>query len=232
MTGASSGIGRATALHAAAAGDHVVVLARRAGELEDLVEECVRSGAASAGVAVADVTEDDRMAQVVARVLDEHGRIDAVLHCAGVVTYGRTEDVSAEDFLQVVSTNLLGSATLARHVIPVFREQEHGVLVLVGSLLGHVGRPRDDAVRRLQVGRARAGQAALAGEPGPAPRAHRARRAGQRRHRDLRQRPRRGRRRQHPAAPGDHARSARRGSSTRRSHARAPSRRPRGSTTP
>ena len=141
VTGASSGIGRAAALLAAEAGDHVVVLARRAGELEDLVEECVHAGAASAGVAVADVTDDERIAQVVARVVEDHGRLDAVLHCAGVVTYGRTEDVSAADFEQVVSTNLLGSATLARHVIPVLRAQESGVLVLVGSLLGHVAVP-------------------------------------------------------------------------------------------
>jgi NAD(P)-dependent dehydrogenase (short-subunit alcohol dehydrogenase family) len=141
VTGASSGIGRATALLAAEAGDHVVVLARRAGELEDLVEECVHVGAASAGIAVADVTDDDRVAQVIARVVEDHGHLDAVLHCAGVVTYGRTEDVSATDFEQVVSTNLLGSATLARHVIPVFRSQETGVLVLVGSLLGHIAVP-------------------------------------------------------------------------------------------
>lgn len=141
VTGASSGIGRAAALVSARSGDHVVVLARRAGELEELVEECVHAGAASAGIAVADVTDDERVGQVVADVLREHGRLDAVLHCAGVVTYGRTEDVSAADFEQVVATNLLGSATLARHVIPVFRQRETGVLVLVGSLLGHVAVP-------------------------------------------------------------------------------------------
>ena len=71
----------------------------------------------------------------------EHGRIDAVLHCAGVVTYGRTEDTTPEDFASVVSTNLLGSAAVARHVVPVLREQREGDLVLVGSLLGHINVP-------------------------------------------------------------------------------------------
>ena len=117
------------------------MLARSRGELEDLVEECVHVGAASAGVEVADITDDRRIAQVVDHVVHTHGRLDAVLHCAGVVTYGRTELVSPEDFEQVVSTNLLGSATLARHVVPVFRDQERGVLVLVGSLLGHIAVP-------------------------------------------------------------------------------------------
>ena len=108
VTGASSGIGRATALVAARAGDHVTVLARRGGELEDLVEECVHSGAASAGVEVADITDDRRIAEVVDHVVATYGRLDAVLHCAGIVTYGRTEEVEPADFEQVVATNLLG----------------------------------------------------------------------------------------------------------------------------
>lgn len=141
VTGASSGIGRATALVAARAGDHVTVLARSGDELADLVEECVEAGAASATVAEADVTDDERIAQVVERMVAEHGRLDAALHCAGVVTYGRAEQVSPEDFAEVITTNLLGSATLARHVVPVLRAQERGVLVLVGSLLGHLSVP-------------------------------------------------------------------------------------------
>ena len=69
------------------------------------------------------------------------GRLDAVLHCAGVVSYGRTEDTTPEDFDSVVSTNLLGAANVARHVVPVLREQGEGTLVLVGSLLGHINVP-------------------------------------------------------------------------------------------
>lgn len=141
VTGASSGIGEAVALESARAGDAVTVLARREGELEELAARCRAEGAASAAVAVADVTDDARIAEVVDRMVDEHGRLDAVLHCAGVVTYGRTEEVDPADFEQVVSTNLLGSATLARHVVRVFRRQHHGVLVLVGSLLGHIAVP-------------------------------------------------------------------------------------------
>ncbi|WP_170981569.1 SDR family NAD(P)-dependent oxidoreductase [Nocardioides dongxiaopingii] len=141
VTGASSGIGRATALLSAEAGDHVVLVARRADVLEEVAEECRTRGAASATPLVADVSDDEAVEQVVADTLARHGRIDAVLHCAGVVTYGRTEDTSAEDFAQVVGTNLLGSASVARHVVPVLRRQERGDLVLVGSLLGLVAVP-------------------------------------------------------------------------------------------
>lgn len=141
VTGASSGIGRATALRAASKGDHVWVLARREEELTALAEECLDAGAASAVPVPGDVTDDERVREVVEKVLAEHDRIDAVLHCAGVVTYGRVEDVAPDDFEQVVSTNLLGAATVARHVVPVLRRQRRGSLVLVGSLLGHIAVP-------------------------------------------------------------------------------------------
>ncbi|MFB9314545.1 SDR family NAD(P)-dependent oxidoreductase [Nocardioides plantarum] len=141
VTGASSGIGEATALRAAGDGHHVVLVARRAEVLEEVAVRCREAGAASAEVAAVDVADDDAVAAMVARVRERHGRIDAVLHCAGVVSYGRVEDTTADDFAQVVSTNLLGTASVARHVVPVFREQERGDLIIVGSLLGHIAVP-------------------------------------------------------------------------------------------
>ena len=141
VTGASSGIGEATALLAAAEGHHLVLVARRAEVLEEVADACLEAGAASTQVVTADVADDDDVAAMVAEVLERHGRIDAVLHSAGVVSYGRTEDTTADDFAQVVSTNLLGAASVARHVIPVLREQGEGDLVLVGSLLGHINVP-------------------------------------------------------------------------------------------
>ena len=141
VTGASSGIGEATALRAAGEGHHLVLVARREEALEEVAERCLEAGAASAEVATADVADDSEVEAMVAEVLERHGRIDAVLHCAGVVSYGRTEETSAEDFAQVVGTNLLGAASVARHVVPVLREQGEGDLVLVGSLLGHIAVP-------------------------------------------------------------------------------------------
>ncbi len=141
VTGASSGIGRATAIQAAAAGDHVALLARRKDVLHDVAEECRAAGAAGTTVVAADVSVDTEVADAVAEVVRTTGRLDAVLHCAGVVSYGRTEDTAPEDFDSVVSINLLGTANVARHVVPVLREQGEGTLVLVGSLLGHINVP-------------------------------------------------------------------------------------------
>lgn len=141
VTGASSGIGRATAVLAAQRRHHVVLAARDHDALTAVATECAKRGSTSTQVVATDVSDDGSVADLVAAVLRKHGRIDAVLHCAGVVSYGRTEDTTAEDFASVVSTNLLGSASVARHVIPVLRRQEEGDLVLVGSLLGHIAVP-------------------------------------------------------------------------------------------
>jgi NADP-dependent 3-hydroxy acid dehydrogenase YdfG len=141
VTGASSGIGEATALRAAQDGHHLVLVARRGDVLAEVAGACRTAGAASADVVTADVADDQAVAAMVDRALELHGRIDAVLHCAGVVSYGRTEETSAEDFASVVSTNLLGAASVARHVLPVLRAQQRGDLVLLGSLLGHIAVP-------------------------------------------------------------------------------------------
>jgi short-subunit dehydrogenase len=141
VTGASSGIGRATALRAADAGDHVVLAARGACALEEVAQQCRDRGAASATAVPTDVGDDDGVARLVQRVRATHSSIDAVVHAAGVVAYGRTEDVPAEVFDGVLRTNLHGSVNVARHVLPVLREQEAGTLVLIGSVIGHIGVP-------------------------------------------------------------------------------------------
>ena len=141
VTGASSGIGRATALAAAEAGAHVVLTARSEGPLQDAAGECDRAGAASTLVLTADIGRDDEVEKLVGGVLERHGRLDVVVNSAGVVAYGRTEDVPPEVFDGVLRTNLSGSVNLARHALRVMREQESGTLLLVGSVIGHVAIP-------------------------------------------------------------------------------------------
>ncbi|WP_210443385.1 SDR family oxidoreductase [Nocardioides sp. SYSU D00065] len=141
VTGASSGIGEALVRKAAVRGDHVVLVARGREALERVAEECRGLGAASATVATADVSDDEQVAAAVATAVARHGRLDTVVSCAGVVAYGQIADVPAEVFDQVVATNLLGPVNLARHVLPVLREQDAGSLVLVGSIIGHIGVP-------------------------------------------------------------------------------------------
>lgn len=141
VTGASSGIGRATAVEAARRGHHVVLAARRQEVLDEVAAECDQVGAASTTTVATDVADDGDAEALLAATQEAHGRVDAVLHCAGVVTYGRVEETGAGDFDQVLATNISGTANVARHTLRLMREQERGTLVLVGSLLGHVAVP-------------------------------------------------------------------------------------------
>ncbi|WP_197025821.1 SDR family NAD(P)-dependent oxidoreductase [Nocardioides sp. URHA0020] len=141
VTGASSGIGRATALGAARAGAHVVLVARDPTALHSTAAECETAGAASTLVVPTDVGLDDAVRAMVSTTLERHGRLDVVVSGAGVVSYGRAEAVPAEVFDRVLRTNLLGAANVARHVLPTLRHQRSGTLLYVGSVIGHVAVP-------------------------------------------------------------------------------------------
>ncbi len=141
VTGASSGIGEATVLRAADRGDHVVLLARGRESLERVAAACRDRGAGSALVLPTDVGDDAAVRRSVELALERHGRLDVVVSNAGVVGYGRLEEMPADVFDGVLTTNLHGTVNLVRHVLPVLREQERGSLVLVGSVIGHIAVP-------------------------------------------------------------------------------------------
>jgi NAD(P)-dependent dehydrogenase (short-subunit alcohol dehydrogenase family) len=159
VTGASSGIGLATAVAAAEAGDHVVLAARGPEALDRAERQCKDAGAASTLAVPTDVGDDAAVRDLVDQVLERHDRLDVVVNAAGVVAYGRTEDVPVEVFDAVLRTNLHGSVNLARHVLPVLRRQGRGTLVLVGSVIGHLAVPSMSAYVLSKWGvRALAGQ--------------------------------------------------------------------------
>jgi NAD(P)-dependent dehydrogenase (short-subunit alcohol dehydrogenase family) len=142
VTGASSGIGRATARQFGARGAVVVLVARGRASLEETAAEARAAGAAEVVVCPADVTDEDAVRAVVDSALARFGRLDAVVHAAQVMAYGRIEEVPAKVFEAVVDTALHGTANVARAVLPVFRQQEAGSLVVVSSLLGSIAAPQ------------------------------------------------------------------------------------------
>jgi len=141
VTGASSGIGRATARLFGSRGDRVVLVARGRSALEDAAREVREAGAAEALVCPADVTDEEALRAVVESVTEGGGRLDVVVHAAQVMAYGRIEDVPREVFEAVVDCAVVGTANLARVVLPVFRRQGRGHLVVVSSLLAEVTAP-------------------------------------------------------------------------------------------
>jgi NAD(P)-dependent dehydrogenase (short-subunit alcohol dehydrogenase family) len=141
VTGASSGIGRASAVELAGRGARLVLVARGREALEETAEEVRAAGAAEVLVCPADVLDEEAVRAAVTAAVDGFGRLDAVVHAAQVMAYGTIEEVPRKVFETVVETAVHGTAVVARAVLPVFREQGEGQLVVVNSLLGQVATP-------------------------------------------------------------------------------------------
>ena len=136
VTGAGSGIGRATALKLAEAGAVPVLVGRTTSKLRDVAAEIAAAGGAS-DVEQADVTDYDAMRALAASVLDKHGRIDVIVNNAGFTSRRRylldTTDREAED---VVRVNLLGPFFLIQAALPSMLERRSGTIVNVSSRAG------------------------------------------------------------------------------------------------
>jgi NAD(P)-dependent dehydrogenase (short-subunit alcohol dehydrogenase family) len=141
ITGASSGIGRATALELAGRGARLVLVARGKEALDDTAEEVRAAGAPGVLVHPADVTDEEAIREAVEGAVRQFGRLDAVVHAAQVMAYGTIEELPREVFETVVETAVHGTAVVARVVLPLFREQGGGHLLVVNSLLGQVATP-------------------------------------------------------------------------------------------
>ena len=137
VTGASSGIGKAAALAFAARGDRLVLAARRPA---DLAAVALLAGGDPL-VVPTDVTRHREVDDLAAAAVERFGRIDVWVDTAAVMAYGKFADVPVEIFDQVVTTDLLGSANVARTALRRFREQGGGTLILTGSLLGQITAP-------------------------------------------------------------------------------------------
>ncbi len=140
ITGASSGIGRATALQLAREGVHVVLTGRAPDVLKLLAEECLEAGG-TASVEELDVRDAEAVHRVIDQAADEFGRGLAVVHSAAVVAYGNVEEVPSEVMTEVVNTNVFGTIAVCRAAMDAFRRTGGGHLVVIGSLLGEIATP-------------------------------------------------------------------------------------------
>jgi NAD(P)-dependent dehydrogenase (short-subunit alcohol dehydrogenase family) len=140
VTGASSGIGRATALQLARPGARLVLASRSAQALAEVERDCAAQGA-TVLVVPTDVSDPAAVEALFATAVDRFGRVDAVVNSAAVVAYGRLEDVPDEVYDHALEVNLLGTVRVARTALRLFRTQGGGRLVVVGSLLGKIATP-------------------------------------------------------------------------------------------
>jgi NADP-dependent 3-hydroxy acid dehydrogenase YdfG len=138
ITGGSSGIGAATARALSAAGMTVTIAARRRAELESVADE-IRSAGGQVSVIETDVAQWEECRQLVDRVVDEHGGIDAVVNAAGVMLMARVENADPQEWVTMMNTNVLGSMFMAKAALPHLLERQ-GALVQLSSAAGRVAR--------------------------------------------------------------------------------------------
>ncbi len=142
VTGASSGIGRQTALLLARKGVRVVLASRRAGLLGECAKE-IRSAGGEAAVVPTDVADPAQIRALVDEALARFGRIDVCVCNAGWYVRGRIVEVSPESFDASFKVNFFGSALLIREVLPRMLAQGSGHIVAVTSVDGKKGLPLD-----------------------------------------------------------------------------------------
>ena len=135
VTGASSGIGGATAESLASRGASVVLAARREDELADL-EGRIEDDDGEALVVPTDVTEDDDIDTLVEATLDEYGRIDVLVNNAGLMPLANIADADRETLQTTIDVNLSGLVKLTHAVVPTMIEQGSGHIVNLSSVVG------------------------------------------------------------------------------------------------
>lgn len=140
ITGASSGIGAATAVAFARRGARLVLAARGQEGLEDIAGLC-RAAGGEAHVRVVDVIDAGAVARLAADAREILGGIDVWFSNVGVGVVGRYEDVPIAEHTQVVTTNLVGHMNDAHAVLPIFLAQDHGTFINMISVGGFVATP-------------------------------------------------------------------------------------------
>ena len=135
ITGASSGMGAATAVRLARDGFKVALAARREDRL-DQVAERVRQAGGEPLVCVTDVTELAQIQAMVRRTMEAFGRIDVLFNNAGLMRIGPIEQLSHEEIEQQIKVNFLAAVRVVKEVVPILKKQNSGLIINVSSVLG------------------------------------------------------------------------------------------------
>lgn len=140
ITGASSGIGEATAEALAAEGASVVVAARREERLSDLVERINGNGGKALSVEC-DVTDEEQAHDLIQRARDELGQVDILVNNAGVMQLSKIEKGLSEEWRRMFEVNVLGLLYVTDAAVQVMKEQGSGHLINISSVAGRKSGP-------------------------------------------------------------------------------------------
>jgi len=138
ITGASAGIGQASARSLMREGANLMLTARRKDRMEELVAEAKRLGSQAAFV-TGDAREEETARRTVEETVKLFGRIDVLINNAGVGNYKNVVDTSAADYDEMMDANMRSGFLFTRHAVPVMIQQKSGLLLFVSSMAGVYG---------------------------------------------------------------------------------------------
>ncbi|BAY10091.1 SDR family NAD(P)-dependent oxidoreductase [Calothrix sp. NIES-2098] len=139
ITGASSGIGEATALALAAEGATVVLAARRGDRLNALAEKIATNGGKALPI-ITDVTNEAQVQNLVQKTKTEFGQIDILVNNAGIAVVGEIDGGNTSDWKDMINLNLLGLLYVTHAVLPILKAQGAGHIVNLSSVAGRTAR--------------------------------------------------------------------------------------------
>jgi NADP-dependent 3-hydroxy acid dehydrogenase YdfG len=138
ITGASAGIGRASALALAAEGASLILVARRKPRLDELVE-MVQSAGGHATAVVGDVREEGTALRAMRAAREQFGALHILLNNAGMGNYKPLVETSAEEYDEMMDTNMRSTFLFTRHAIPIMLQQRSGLILILSSMAGKYG---------------------------------------------------------------------------------------------
>ena len=138
ITGASAGIGQACARALAQEGAHLVLTARRQERLDQLKREAEKAGTEAISV-IGDAREESTAIKTVEAATQAFGQIDILINNTGVGNYKNLIDTSAEEYDDLMDTNVRSTFLFTRHTVPVMLKQKQGTILMISSMSGIYG---------------------------------------------------------------------------------------------
>ena len=136
ITGASSGIGRASAIALADRGAKIVAVGRDQGRLDSLVQQIAAAGG-EASALVADVTQPEQGKRIGEFAKQTYGSVDVLLNNAGLMLFSYWSDFAVQDWEKMIDTNIKGYLHAIAGILPIMLEQKSGQIINMDSVAGH-----------------------------------------------------------------------------------------------
>ena len=138
ITGATAGIGKASALALASEGAQLVLTARQEKRLNELVETIKSAGGRAIAIA-GDVRNEQTAIRAVSTAKEQFGALNILINNVGIGNYKNLVDTSAEEYDEMMDTNVRSTFLFTRHIVPLMIEQRSGTILMISSMAGIYG---------------------------------------------------------------------------------------------